>query len=266
VSIKKNRKLGHKTVDCVFLGHAHHSTAYRFLVIKSEIHDVHNDIFLESRDVTFFNNIFPMKNSYDMSSLPANVLADTSPEPSENFDHAEHTAEPIHEAIDSEAPKRSKRPRNANSFGDDFTIYFMDDTLKIIVEAFASTDADDWKEAVRSKMDSILSNETWEPVHRPYGFKPMGCKLVFKKNLRSDGTIDKYKTSLVAKGYTQKEGEDFFDTYSPVTRLTIIRVLFLLAVSHGLLIHQMDVKTDFINGELKEKIYMTQANGFIVKG
>jgi hypothetical protein len=78
-----------------------------------------------------------------MSSLPANVLADTSPEPSENFDHAEHTPEPIHEEIDSEAPRRSKRPRTAKSFGDDFTIYHMDDTPKTIVEAFASPDADD---------------------------------------------------------------------------------------------------------------------------
>jgi hypothetical protein len=67
----------------------------------------------------------------------------------------------------------------------------------------------------------------------------------------------------VAKGYTQKEGEDFFDTYSPIARLTTIRVLSLTA-SHGLLIHQMDVKTAFLNGELEE-IYMTQPDGFIVK-
>jgi hypothetical protein len=160
VSINKKRKLGPKTVDCVFLGYAHHSTTYRFLVIKSKIHDVHIDTFLESRDVTFFENIFPMKNSYGMSSLPANVLADTSPEPSGNFDHTEHTPEPIREEIDSEAPRRRKRSRTAKSFGDDFTIYHVDDTSKIIVEAFASHDADDWKEAVRSEMDSILSNET----------------------------------------------------------------------------------------------------------
>jgi hypothetical protein len=96
-----------------------------------------------------------------MSSLSANVLADTSSEPSENFDHAEHTPEPIHEEIDSEAPRMSKRPRTVKSFGDDFTIYLVDNTPKISVEAFASPDADDWKEAVCSEINSILSNETW---------------------------------------------------------------------------------------------------------
>jgi hypothetical protein len=160
-----------------------------------------------------------MKKSYGMSSLPANVLADTSPEPSVNFDHAEHTPEPIHEEIDSKAPRRSKGSRIAKSFGDDFTIYLVDDTPKTIVEAFASPDADDWKETVCSEMESILYNETWELVDRPYGCKPVGCKWVFKKKLRPNGTIDKYKASLVAKSYTQKEGEDFFDTYSPVARL-----------------------------------------------
>jgi hypothetical protein len=158
VPINKKRKLCHKIVDCVFLGYAHNSIAYRFL---------------ESRDVTFFKNTFPMKNLHDMSNLPANVIANTTPEPSENFDHAEHTPEPIHEEIDIEAPRRSKRPRTGKSFGDDFTVYLIDDTHKIIAETFISPDADDRKEAVRIEMDSILSNVTWELVDRPYG-----CKLV----------------------------------------------------------------------------------------
>jgi hypothetical protein len=93
----------------------------------------------------------------------------------------------------------------------------------------------------------------------------VGCKWVFKKKLRPDGTIDKYKARLVAKGYTQKKGEDFFDTYSPVARLTTIRVLLSLASSHGLLVHQMDVKIAFLNGEMEEEIYMTQPDEFIVK-
>jgi hypothetical protein len=89
---------------------------------------------------------------------------------------------------------------------------------------------------------------------------------VFKKKLRPDGTIKKYKARLVAKGYNQKEGEDFFDTYSPIARLTTIWVLLSLATSNGLLIHKMDVKIAFLNGELEEEIYMDQPDGFAVKG
>ena len=127
--------------------------------------------------------------------------------------------------------ERSQRQRIAKSFGDNFTVYLVNATPTTIVEAYASPDADDWKEAVQSEIDSILSNGTWELTERPYGCKPVGCKWVFKKKLRPDGTIEKYKARLVAKGYTQKEGEDFFDTYSPVARLTTIRALLSLAAS-----------------------------------
>jgi hypothetical protein len=143
-----------------------------------------------------------MKISYGMSSLLANVIANTSPELSEIFDHAKHTPEPIYEEIDSEAHMRSKRSMTAKSFYNDFIVYLVYDTPKIIVAAFASLDADDWKEMVRSEMDSILYNETWKLVDRPYGCKPVSCKWVFKKKLRLDDTIGKYKTSLVTKCYT----------------------------------------------------------------
>jgi len=142
------------------------------------------------------------------------------------------------------------------SFGDNYIVYLVDDTPTTIKEAFSSLDADLWKEAIRNEMDLIMSNGTWEVVEWPYGCKPIGCKWVFKKKLRPDGTIERYKARLVAEGYTQREGEDFFDTYSRVARLTTIRVLLSLAASHGLLIHQMDVKTTFLNGELEEEIYM----------
>jgi hypothetical protein len=89
---------------------------------------------------------------------------------------------------------------------------------------------------------------------------------VLKKKLSPDDTIERYKTMLVIKGYSQKECEDLFDTYSPVARLTIICVLLSLATSHGLLVHQMDVKTTFLNRELDEKIYIEQLAGFVANG
>ena len=79
--------------------------------------------------------------------------------------------------------------------------------------------------------------------------------------MKPDGTIDKYKARLVVKGYRQKEGLDYFDTYSPVTRITSIRMLIALAAVHDLKIHQMDVNTTFLNGELEEEIYMEQPEG-----
>jgi hypothetical protein len=263
VPINKKRKLGPKTVDCVFLGYAINSVGYRFLVVESGIPDMRVGGIFESRDATFFENEFPMRG---------NVPSTSSEGPSDapnTFVPMEYNEQPIDESPEKENngfTRKSKRPRIAKSFGDDFAIYLVDDTPTTIKEAFSSPDADYWKEAIRSEMDSIMSNGTWEVVDRPYGCKPVGCKWVFRKKLRPDGTIEKYKARLVAKGYTQKEGEDFFDTYSPVARLTTIRVLLALAASHGLLVHQMDVKTAFLNGELDEEIYMDQPDGFVIEG
>ena len=76
-----------------------------------------------------------------------------------------------------------------------------------------------WKEAIKSEVDSILQNHTWELVDFPPSCKPLGSKWIFKKKMKADGSINKYKTKLVIKGYRQREGLDYFDTYSPVTRI-----------------------------------------------
>jgi hypothetical protein len=89
---------------------------------------------------------------------------------------------------------------------------------------------------------------------------------MLKKKLSLNSTIDKYKARLVAKCYTQKEGKDSFDTYSPVARLTVIHVLLSLDASNGLLIYQMEINTAFLNGELEKEIYMTKPDRFVVKG
>jgi hypothetical protein len=100
-----------------------------------------------------------------------------------------------------------------------------------------------------------MSNGTWEIVDHPYGCKPVGCKQMFKKKLRSDGTIEKYKARLVAKSYTRKKARTslYLLTSGPIDHN---RVLLALTASYGLLIHQMNVKTTFLNIELDEEIYM----------
>ncbi|GKA66749.1 zinc finger, CCHC-type containing protein, partial [Tanacetum coccineum] len=84
--------------------------------------------------------------------------------------------------------------------------------------------------------------------------------------MKVDGTIDKFKARLVIQGFRQKEGIDYFDTYAPVARITTIRLLLALAAIHNLVIHQMDVKTTFLNGDLDEEVYMKQPKGFVMPG
>ncbi|KAL0346535.1 UNVERIFIED_CONTAM: Retrovirus-related Pol polyprotein from transposon TNT 1-94 [Sesamum calycinum] len=121
-------------------------------------------------------------------------------------------------------------------------------------------------EKKKKVLEKELVKLQMELVDLPSSSKPLGCKWILKRKYKADGSIDKYKVRLIAKGFKQKEGLDFFDTYSPVTRITSIRVLIDVAALYDLEIHQMDVKTAFLNGELDEEIYMEQPEGFVVPG
>ena len=116
VPITKKRKLGSKTVDCVFLGYAKHSVGYRFLVVKSEVPDQKVGTIIESRDATFFEDIFPMRDMQSNSRLES----DETPEPAIPMEYYEHKSDKSSTEDDEEAPVRSKRQRTAKSFGDDF--------------------------------------------------------------------------------------------------------------------------------------------------
>ena len=118
-------------------------------------------------------------------------------------------------------------------------------------------------------MGSIISNNTWKPVDLPPGCKTIGCKGVLKRKLKLGGTIEKFKARLVSKGFKQKEDVkdvDFFDTYSPVTKVTSIRLLIIIVAIHNLMVHQMNVKKIFFNGDLEEEIYMGQPEGYTMPG
>ncbi|GJW84426.1 zinc finger, CCHC-type containing protein [Tanacetum coccineum] len=101
-------------------------------------------------------------------------------------------------------------------------------------------------------------------VDLPPGCKPLGCKWIFKRKLKVDETIEKFKARLVIQSFKQKSGIDYFNSYALVAHVSTIRLLIAMASIHNLIIHQMDVKTAFLNGELDEEVYMNQPQGFIV--
>ncbi|KAL0366815.1 UNVERIFIED_CONTAM: Retrovirus-related Pol polyprotein from transposon TNT 1-94 [Sesamum radiatum] len=162
--------------------------------------------------------------------------------------------------------RQSKRARIIKNFGSNFVTYNIEDDPITFKDAMASSDAKQWKEAVKSEMDSIVSSRTWVLVYLPPRCTTIGCKWIFKKKLKPNGTVDKFKARLVAKSFKPKDRIHYFDTYSPVTRLTTIRVLIALASVFNLPIHQIDVKTTILYGEIDEKIYMDQLEGFVSHG
>ena len=257
VPTPKKVKIGPKTVDCIFVGYAQNSSAYRFLVYKSEIPDIHKNTIMKSRNASFFEHVFPCKFEEGPSSSKRTF--ETMNEDSQDQEQEQE------EEVEDE-PRRSKRIRTEKSFGPDFLTYMLESEPHSYKEAVNSLEGSLWKEAIKSEIDSILQNHTWELVDLPPGSKPLGYKWIFKRKMKTDGTIDKYKARLVIKGYKQKEGLDYFDTYSPVTRITSIRMVLAIAALRNLEIHQMDVKTAFLNGDLDEEIYMEQPEGLVAPG
>lgn len=140
----------------------------------------------------------------------------------------------------------------------------IDEDPKTYGEAMASRDVAFWKEAINDEMDSILSNNTWILVDLPHGSKPIECKWVFRRKYNIDGSLQTFKAKLVAKGFKQNDGIDYFDTYAPVARITSINVLMALALIFDLYVHQMDVKTAFLNGDLEKEVYMEQPERFVM--
>ncbi|GKE35445.1 zinc finger, CCHC-type containing protein, partial [Tanacetum coccineum] len=112
--------------------------------------------------------------------------------------------------------------------------------------------------AVNDEMDSFMGDNTWVLADLPPGCKPLGCKWIFKRKLKVDGTIENFKARLVIHGFKQKSGIDYFDTYAPMARISTIRLLISMASIHNLIIHQMDVKTAFLNGDLEEEVDLTK--------
>ena len=132
-------------------------------------------------------------------------------------------------------------------------------------EYLNSSESDKWLIAMKSEMDYMYENQVWTLVYPPKGIKPIGCKWAFKKKTDKEGKVVTYKARLVAKGYHKKQGVDYDKTFSPIAMLKSIRILLAIVAHYDYEIWKMDVKTDFLNGNLLGDVYMTQLEGFTSK-
>jgi hypothetical protein len=119
----------------------------------------------------------------------------------------------------------------------------------------------DWVMAMQEELNNFTRNEVWHLVPRP-NQNVVGTKWVFRNKQDEHGVVTRNKARLVAKGYSQVEGLDFDETYAPVARLESICILLAYATYHGFKLYQMDVKSAFLNGPIKEEVYVEQPPGF----
>jgi hypothetical protein len=123
----------------------------------------------------------------------------------------------------------------------------------------------EWAEAMTKEYQSIMKNEVWEIVPRPKNKDVVSSRWLFNIKHVVDGSIEKYKARFVAHGFSQKEGIDYEDTFTPVAIYTLIRTIIALAAKMKWNLHQMEVKIAFLNGVIEEEVYIEQPQEFEVE-
>uniref|UniRef100_A0A2N9FDK1 Integrase catalytic domain-containing protein n=1 Tax=Fagus sylvatica TaxID=28930 RepID=A0A2N9FDK1_FAGSY len=230
------------------------------------------------RDVEFMVNDFPSRGDVGQSLELYEMVESWDDTPATNPWDSGREITPSGSDLqpqkdDSQSPqlRRSQRGnvphRRFGIEGESFISIAQDDTEpRSYDEAMSSPTCNEWMTTMKDEMESMRTNQIWELIDLPSMRKSIGNKWVLKIKRKADGSIDKYKARLVAKGYTQREGVDYEETFSPMVRFASIRLILAMVASLDLELHQMDVKTAFLNGELDEEIFMDQPIGFVVKG
>ena len=117
---------------------------------------------------------------------------------------------------------------------------------------------------MKVELQALQSNNTWRLTPFPPHKTAIGCRWIYKIKYRADGSIERHKARLVAKGYTQMEGLDYLDTFSPVAKLTTVRLLLAIVALNQWHLRQLDVNNAFFHGELDEEVYMQIPPGLSV--
>ena len=280
ISTDRRRKLDPKATKMRFVGYSLTSKGYRLYDEESKKLFVRRDVVFNENDFDFKGKLMTHETSekkehefFEVSSdgvtgVPERVLL----EENANVEFGEQETNP--ELRRSERTRKQPVRFGFEEFSGQssevcnhcaYNIVEIDEPQNM-KEAMESEHSKEWKAASDSEYDSLIENETWKLVELPPGRKAIGCKWIFKVKHCMDGTVERFKARLVAKGYSQKYGIDYDETFSPVVRFSSVRTLLAFGVKRGMLIHQMDVVTAFLNGTLDEEIYMQQPEGYIKPG
>ena len=276
-------KLDPRAKKALFMGFSAGVKGYRLWCLEAKKTII-------SRDVTFDESAMLNKVTQDGTSgtpqqvectpkqvefeqimvSPANSTISDSPMTEEESDEEEVSTQEPQQQQESIAVNRARREIHKPARFVDMVAYALpvvDDVPSTFSEAVRSTENDRWKDAMEEEMQSLQKNKTWKLTQLPKGKKAVECKWIFaKKEEFPDKNDVRYKARLVAKGYAQKEGVDYNEVFSPVVKHSSIRILLALVAQLNLELAQLDVKTAFLHGDLKEEIYMSQPDGFKVAG
>ena len=197
---------------------------------------------------------------------PSQVIVDeVRDEQSEDVpEQEEDVFEDADEAAGTDEPtlRRSSRERRSpDQYGEWVTLVDCQDDPQSVEEAMASEGAKHWEQAMIDEMNSIKANDVWKLVELPRTKKTIKTKWVFKVKRDDENKPVRFKARLVAKGFSQQHGLDYDETFSPVVRFETIRLLLAISAGGDLEVHQLDVKTAFLNGEIAEEIYVEQPEG-----
>ena len=259
---KFRQKLDNRAVKCIFLGYSTCSKAYRLWSLdKRSLLIRRNVIFDES---SFGTDETKAEQLTDESTVNGVEVSDCTGQGNENTSIDEHEEEVI--------PVRRTERVNAGQPPERYGEWEFNCNAAYAVnplnwkEAMTSNESENWREAGEREYQSLIDHDTWDLVPLPRGKKLIGSRMVFRVKYDEHGQIERYKARLVAQGYSQEYGKDYLQVFSPVIRWESVRTLISMAVQYGMELHQMDVDVAFLNGNLKEEIYMKQPDGLVVKG
>lgn len=286
------RKLDDRSRILVHLGTEPGSKSYRMLDPINRKIVVSRDVIFDESKTWKWNNItneeddepgkfkliFGLLGNQSEEEKQENTEHDGEEEEKDNREREEDDEDSTGPSFSMEPetqdiPRRSTRTTKAPNYLSDYIYLAEEEGERLLLllneEPWDFDEAMEekvWRDACEDEIASIIKNHIWDLVDLPEGAKPIGLKWIFKIKRNSDGSINKYKSRLVAKGYIQQHGIDSEEVFAPVARIETIRFIVAIAASNGWEIHHLDIKTAFLHGDLKEMVYVSQPDGFKVKG